>query len=77
MTKKEEELREQKRKEMKQKVMDILRENGIRMMISGLGEWGDPWITFEYKGEMIIEEGDDLSEYFSFNMFEDNEKIYE
>lgn len=39
-------------------VEKILLENDIRMEICGCGCSGSPWVKFEYKGEMILDESD-------------------
>ena len=40
------------------KMKQILKENGIEMQVGGCGCCGSPWVTFNYKGEEIIDEGD-------------------
>lgn len=48
-----------------EKMKEILKEHGIKIEIDGCGCCGSPWVSFEYKGERIIE-----NEYdFHINMF--------
>ena len=54
--------------EAKEKIAEILKEHGIKIEIGGCGCCGSPWVSFEYKGEMIIKDED----YFKIDMFEDN-----
>ena len=49
----------------KEQVIKILSEHGIKMSIGGCGCCGSPWVSFEYNGEMIVND----EESFSFNMF--------
>jgi len=54
--------------EAKEKIAEILKEHGIKIEIGGCGCCGSPWVSFEYKGEMIIKDQDD----FKIDMFKDN-----
>jgi hypothetical protein len=58
---KEEAIKEENKKE---KMISILEEHGIEMSIGGCGCCGSPWITFIYKGEVILDNVDDMA----FNM---------
>ena len=50
------------------KIEEILKEHGIKMSIGGCGCCSSPWVSFEYKGEMIINDEDD----FRIDMFDNN-----
>ena len=38
------------------KVVEILKSHGIKMKIGGCGCCGSPWVSFEYNGEVIVDE---------------------
>lgn len=44
------------KQEQIEKMKQILKENGIEMQVGGCGCCGSPWITFNYKGEEIIDD---------------------
>jgi len=52
----------------KEKVIEILKSHNIRMEIGGCGCCGSPWVSFEYKGEKIVDEQDE----FRIDMFEND-----
>jgi Fe-S oxidoreductase len=54
--------------EEKEKIVEILKNHGIKIDIGGCGCCGSPWVTFEYKGEIIIKNKDN----FNIDMFDDN-----
>lgn len=37
------------------KMIDVLRSNGIQMEVGGCGCCGSPWVTFAYKGQKIFD----------------------
>ena len=47
-----------KREEILERIKTVLLENNIRMNVGGCGCCGSPWISFEYKGEIITPELD-------------------
>ena len=50
-------------------VLDVLRKHGIKMSVAGCGCCGSPYVSFEYKNEMIA----DGYECFTFDMFDKEE----
>lgn len=55
--------------EKEQIIEKILESHNIKIKIGGCGCCGSPWVSFEYKGEMIIQNEDE----FKINMFNENE----
>lgn len=51
------------------KIEEILKEHDIKIEINGCGCCGSPWVSFEYKGERIIDNEFD----FYINMFNDKD----
>jgi len=43
------------------KVKEILKANDIEMSVGGCGCCGSPFVSFSYKGEVIVEEEDDFN----------------
>lgn len=53
---------------LKQQVMDILAEHGIKMNVTGCGCCGSPTVSFEHDGKLVVDEEDQ----FGFEMMPSN-----
>lgn len=45
-----------KNEERINRMIEILKENDIEMSVGGCGCCGSPWVTFIYKGEIIVDD---------------------
>lgn len=57
---------ENRLQQQKQKMIDILRSHGIEMNVGGCGCCGSPWVSFRYKGELIVD-GEEECQFYMIN----------
>ncbi len=53
--------KERKREDDLERMKKILNEHGIKMSVGGCGCCGSPWVSFEYKGEVLFDGEEQLT----------------
>ncbi len=57
----------------KARMIEILKRNDIEMKVEGCGCCGSPWVTFKYKGEIVLLDVEELN--FDTTCAKDEEEL--
>ena len=57
------------------RIVKILRDNGIHMSVNACGCCESPWVSFKYRGEVIVQDEDMFSFTTEFKKGNDNANV--